>query len=842
MIGEGRLTPILRELDLVPCKGKLEKCGCFKVEDVCAKGAAGLNAIGLDKQHAFRIVAACVADRHKRMINASPPDTSLVIPGVGGEDHKQHQSVKSSDDVRDANAVAVVEEQRQRGLPLPDVLVTLTREKLEQGMVFDAQTMRLLDVEKLSLASKSVALHACIGMRLVTVDDIFVHTPDDVQATTAEKGTAVLRFTADSPNKHRQRGVPLPIQPGTQYDEQASGGVAVMLTRSELLRQSGVSWGLQLRCAEDAAAAKRTMQFPVLLGCSSGSVASDCTELLDCVGNALLSVNGNAAYTMEEVAETIEGEECIVLRFGAPPHVDQQEQQEQRAQVAGALDGQGLRRPASATLPAQDFSRYDPSDEWPTAKGGAADGGGREVDGLDGSPERRAARSLLTALCAVFTAAADAAQTAAGWEVHGSGWRLKKPHSPQLLRAAKHFAETKLGSSGADQSQGTGMMGMFMSSDVEIEEEMRPPEGVTLDIDALITQVREERRLPDRDQLKTLCFRARQLLLKEENILQVDVPCTLVGDIHGQFYDLLFQVLPKGGDPANKRYVFLGDFVDRGEHSLLCLALILLYKLRDPSNITLLRGNHESRMTNTIASSSGGWGDPDNDVWSMFNHVFDSMPLAAVVGDRVFCCHGGLSPQLLTLDRILSFDRLRDIAAGPGSMADLTWSDPGESPGWTPNTRGGGHLFGADITKQFCEDNRLSFVCRAHQCVKDGYQWDHGKRIVTVFSAPHYCGQDNKGAILLLDERLDETFVVYDEAERPAEGAALPSAEQLPAYFHTDPAHGEDTSGERQQYQATVVERGTAKHSLLYWITNNIVNNIVDNIVDNPEPSCDASP
>eukprot|EP00662_Eupelagonemidae_sp_cell21_P029385 gene29385-biopygen111871 len=68
----------------------------------------------------------------------------------------------------------------------------------------------------------------------------------------------------------------------------------------------------------------------------------------------------------------------------------------------------------------------------------------------------------------------------------------------------------------------------------------------------------------------------------------------------------------------------------------------------------------------------------------MFNHVFDAMPLAAVVGDRVFCCHGGLSPQLPTLDRILSFDRLRDIAAGPGSMADLTWSDPeaaGSHPG-----------------------------------------------------------------------------------------------------------------------------------------------------------------
>eukprot|EP00662_Eupelagonemidae_sp_cell21_P056711 gene56711-biopygen49300 len=210
---------------------------------------------------------------------------------------------------------------------------------------------------------------------------------------------------------------------------------------------------------------------------------------------------------------------------------------------------------------------------------------------------------------------------------------------------------------------------------------------------------------------------------------------------------------------------------------------VLLHKVRSPRNVTLLRGNHESRITNnmygfhdecrqmypTAVSNRASLGcSPDNEIWAVFNHLFDAMPLAAIVGDRVFCCHGGLSPQLQTLDRFLSFDRLRDIIP-PGSMADITWSDPGASVGWRLNARGSGYLFGEDITKQFCEENRLCFVARAHQCVKEGFKWEHDKRVVTVFSAPNYCWQHNKGAILLLGAGLEESFVVYDEAERPAE-------------------------------------------------------------------------
>ena len=123
---------------------------------------------------------------------------------------------------------------------------------------------------------------------------------------------------------------------------------------------------------------------------------------------------------------------------------------------------------------------------------------------------------------------------------------------------------------------------------------------IDLDLNALIHQVRHDRKAPSVDEIKTICYRARELLEAEDNVVCVDPPCTVVGDIHGQFEDLVTRVLENGGDPANTRYVFLGDFVDRGDNSLLCMALILLYKLKYPSNILLLRGNHESRVTNTI--------------------------------------------------------------------------------------------------------------------------------------------------------------------------------------------------------------------------------------------------
>eukprot|EP01062_Namystynia_karyoxenos_P051187 TRINITY_DN4008_c2_g3_i1.p1 TRINITY_DN4008_c2_g3~~TRINITY_DN4008_c2_g3_i1.p1 ORF type:complete len:543 (+),score=159.06 TRINITY_DN4008_c2_g3_i1:117-1745(+) len=404
----------------------------------------------------------------------------------------------------------------------------------------------------------------------------------------------------------------------------------------------------------------------------------------------------------------------------------------------------------------------------------------------------------------------------AGWITDGpiSKWCLAEPLSTQLLRAAAHFSEVKLGIGAPDATPDIGshfgMMPMMVPDDFEQPPAPASPH-VQFDVDELLKLVRDEHRLPDTDQMKTICFRAREMLLKEDNIVEVAAPATLVGDIHGQYWDLTRQVLAKGGDPATTRYVFLGDFVDRGEHSLLSLALILLLKLRYPSNISLLRGNHESRITNNMygfheecrhnypAALSGQSSlgcSPDNEIWVTFNHLFDSMPLAALVGDRIFCCHGGLSPQLPTLDRLLTFDRVHDIVP-PGSMADLTWSDPGCASGWRMNARGSGFLFGEDISKRFCSDNHLLYVCRAHQCVREGYKWEHDGHVLTVFSAPNYCWQANKGAILRLGEDLAEDIYVYEDAKRPE----VQQTQAAPNHYFAGQAESEEIQEEIEGFE-----------------------------------------
>eukprot|EP00756_Hemistasia_phaeocysticola_P002336 Hpha_TRINITY_DN11620_c0_g1::TRINITY_DN11620_c0_g1_i1::g.49031::m.49031/K15423/PPP4C; serine/threonine-protein phosphatase 4 catalytic subunit len=383
----------------------------------------------------------------------------------------------------------------------------------------------------------------------------------------------------------------------------------------------------------------------------------------------------------------------------------------------------------------------------------------------------------------------------------GSGWKFIEGADPiwqlvqrerQLLQAALNFVEHKLGKSAPEKAQSesySSYCSMMVPDELPTPDFLDEPPQVDLTdalVDELIASLRDtkagslEKRLPGTEQTKAICHRARQILVKEPNVLIVDAPATLVGDIHGQYWDLLHQIFDKGGDPANTRYVFLGDFVDRGENSLLCLDLILLLKIKYPNNIFLLRGNHESRITNNMygfheecrvnypaaavnhdSEQTSGLSFTENGIWYLFNHLFDAMPLAALVGERVFCCHGGLSPQLETLDRMLTFDRVRDIVP-PGPMADITWSDPGMCEGWRINARGSGWLFGEDVSQAFCQANNLKFICRAHQCVRDGYRWDHKDRVVTVFSAPNYCWQQNKGAILKLMPDLRTDFEIYE--------------------------------------------------------------------------------
>eukprot|EP00043_Microstomoeca_roanoka_P008658 m.83269 g.83269 ORF g.83269 m.83269 type:complete len:307 (-) comp14339_c1_seq4:57-977(-) len=287
------------------------------------------------------------------------------------------------------------------------------------------------------------------------------------------------------------------------------------------------------------------------------------------------------------------------------------------------------------------------------------------------------------------------------------------------------------------------------------------------DLDRQIAKL-EKRELISEDEVRVLCEKARELLEAEGNICYVSAPVTICGDIHGQHYDLM-ELFEVGGKAPFQNYLFLGDFVDRGHYSVETFLLLLALKVRYPRRVTLLRGNHESR---SITQVYGFYDECIKKygslvVWQLCTEVFDLLSLAAVVDNSIFCVHGGLSPAITTLDGIKSLERKIEVPQ-EGPMCDLLWSDPDEVDGWQQSPRGAGYLFGKEVSKKFCDDNKMSMVCRAHQLVMEGFKWHFDRVVCTVWSAPNYCYRcGNVAAMMQVDENLDSSFLIFQAA--PAE-------------------------------------------------------------------------
>lgn len=256
--------------------------------------------------------------------------------------------------------------------------------------------------------------------------------------------------------------------------------------------------------------------------------------------------------------------------------------------------------------------------------------------------------------------------------------------------------------------------------------------------------------------VKSLCETVKAILAKEENVQTVNCPLTIVGDLHGQFLDLL-KIFETMGRAPGTNYLFLGDYVDRGNHSVEIVQLLVALKAKYPTRVTLLRGNHEARhisqvygFYDEVLSKYG-----NSNVWNYYNDLFDYLPLGCLINGKIFCTHGGLSPMLDTLDDIRALDRVQEIPHS-GPICDLMWSDPVEQRGWGMSVRGAGHLFGADVTEKFNHENGLDVLCRAHMLVMSGFSTMHNNQVFTVFSAPNYCGHSgNQGAVLSLSDQLE---------------------------------------------------------------------------------------
>jgi len=194
--------------------------------------------------------------------------------------------------------------------------------------------------------------------------------------------------------------------------------------------------------------------------------------------------------------------------------------------------------------------------------------------------------------------------------------------------------------------------------------------------------------------------------------------------------------------------------------------LLFAYKLKYPENFFLLRGNHESP---SICRIYGFYDECKQrysvKLWKTFCDVFNCLPACAIIDDKVICMHGGLSQEMMrpeadTRRMVSSISRPADIPDA-GFLCDLLWSDPAEGVGFGANDRGVSVSFGPDVVHGFLRKEELDLVVRAHQVVEDGYEFFADRGLVTVFSAPNYCGEfDNAAAVLSIDEGLVCSFQV----------------------------------------------------------------------------------
>ena len=281
--------------------------------------------------------------------------------------------------------------------------------------------------------------------------------------------------------------------------------------------------------------------------------------------------------------------------------------------------------------------------------------------------------------------------------------------------------------------------------------------------DKWLEDLKELKCLSERD-LKLLCEKAKEIFIEESNVQNVSAPIIICGDIHGQIYDLL-ELFKKGGDIPNSRYVFMGDYVDRGYNGVEVLELLLALKIKYPEHITLLRGNHESRQ---ICFAYGFYEEitrkyGNANAWEYFTDLFDYLPLAALVEGKIFCVHGGLSPYISTVDQIRLINRKMEIPR-EGVFCDLMWSDPDDIETWIISCRGAGWIYGWKVVDEFTHINGLELICRAHQLVMEGFKyWFEKKNLCTVWSAPNYCYRcGNKASILKISSDLSRTIDYFD--------------------------------------------------------------------------------
>lgn len=266
----------------------------------------------------------------------------------------------------------------------------------------------------------------------------------------------------------------------------------------------------------------------------------------------------------------------------------------------------------------------------------------------------------------------------------------------------------------------------------------------------------------------TVIDAAKEIIKKQPVFLELTAPINILGDIHGQFSDLL-RLFEFGGYPPTNNYLFLGDYVDRGKQSIEVMCLLLCYKIKYPENFFFLRGNHESSKINKHYGFYEECRKRYNiRIWNRFNDLFNWLPVAALINEKIFCAHGGLSPELKSIEQLYDIQRPSEVPE-KGLLCDILWTDPTDATpedgsNWGKNEeRGVSYVFTKEVVKEFIKNNGLNLICRAHQEIDEGFKFFADKQLVTLFSAPNYCGErNNSGALMTVDKNLTCNFKVLE--------------------------------------------------------------------------------
>ncbi|CAB3407783.1 unnamed protein product [Caenorhabditis bovis] len=266
-------------------------------------------------------------------------------------------------------------------------------------------------------------------------------------------------------------------------------------------------------------------------------------------------------------------------------------------------------------------------------------------------------------------------------------------------------------------------------------------------------------------QIRRILKRTMRLLSPLPAMIEIEAPLTIFGDLHGQLNDLIryFQAV---GFPSDRKMLFLGDYVDRGGNSFEVIMLLFCYLVMYPKNVYMLRGNHECLKMNRLYGFHSELKRKRNlTMWVKFQKVFNQLPLCATISRKILCMHGGISEHITSWKSLYDLKKPnRPKLCDEGIAMDLMWADPTQDKCSTfaSNTmRSISVLFGEKAISDLLDMLNLELVVRAHEVSQEGYHFFFNKKLVTVFSAPFYCGNDvNCGAIMHVSNKLEVSFTV----------------------------------------------------------------------------------